>query len=152
MKYNKEYDRYVTKGGLVYRYLKTKDRLELCSISDKNGYKYIRTKHKKIMVHRLVWETFVGKITNGVEIDHKDAHKDNNELNNLQICTHKENMNNPLTKQHLSVSQKLAQLGNTKCEFGKKFKEHFGITKFEDTKLYDREWHWYKAHKKCRWE
>ena len=35
MKYNKEYDRYVTEGGLVYRYIKTKDRLELCSVSDK---------------------------------------------------------------------------------------------------------------------
>ena len=104
------------------------------------------------MVHRLVWETFVGKIPSGMEIDHQDTHKDNNELSNLKLCTHKENCNNPLTKHHMSVSQRKAQLGVVKSEFGRKFKEHYGLTRYEDVKLYDREWHWYKLHKKCSWE
>jgi hypothetical protein len=43
--------------------------------------------------------------------------------------------------------------GKPKSEFGNKFKEHYGITRFDDVKLYDREWHWYNEHnKKCRWE
>ena len=33
MKYNEKYDRYVTKGGLVYRYDKKRDRLIQCKLT-----------------------------------------------------------------------------------------------------------------------
>lgn len=61
MKYNAKYDRYVTKGGLVYRYIKSQDRLVLCKQSKlRNGY--LRTSIKGMpntnLVHRMVWETF----------------------------------------------------------------------------------------------
>lgn len=40
-----------------------------------------------------------------------------------------------------------------RSDFGKKFKEHFGISCYEDTKLYHREQQWYLTHNKvCRWE
>jgi hypothetical protein len=42
--------------------------------------------------HRLVYESFVGKIPAGYEIDHIDADKHNNDITNLRIVTRSENM------------------------------------------------------------
>ena len=44
-------------------------------------------------VHRLVWKAFVGPISEGMEINHKDENKTNNSLENLEIVTHKQNNN-----------------------------------------------------------
>ena len=48
-------------------------------------------------VHTIVVESFLGEIPNGKEIDHIDSNKSNNSLSNLRVCSHKENMNNPIT-------------------------------------------------------
>lgn len=42
--------------------------------------------------HRLVWETFKDKIKSGLEIDHIDGNKHNNNITNLRLVTHSENM------------------------------------------------------------
>lgn len=55
-------------------------------------------KQKKFLVHRLVWEAFNGPIPDGYEIDHRDANKQNNILDNLRCVTHIENMRNPVTR------------------------------------------------------
>ena len=47
---------------------------------------------KKYYVHRLVYETFIGPIPDGYEIDHIDCNKTNNSIDNLQLLTRKENM------------------------------------------------------------
>ena len=44
-------------------------------------------------VHRLVWETFVGEIPEGKEIDHIDGNPQNNNVDNLQVITRRENIN-----------------------------------------------------------
>ena len=41
--------------------------------------------------HRVVYETFVGKIQYGLVIDHIDGCKVNNSLDNLRMVTHSEN-------------------------------------------------------------
>lgn len=149
MKYSEKYDRYVTKGGLIYRYSKKQDKLIICKQTKKDsGYNKITVKvngvPKQVDVHRIVYETFNGEIPNGMEIDHIDTNKKNNELSNLKLCTHTENMNNPKTIEALK--------NNITSEFGLKFKEHFGITNSDDHKLYDKELHWFKRYGKCRWE
>lgn len=48
-------------------------------------------------MHRIVYELFVGPIPKGYEIDHIDTNMSNNRLDNLRLCTHNENMKNPLT-------------------------------------------------------
>jgi hypothetical protein len=155
MKYNAEYDRYVTKEGLVYRYSKNQDKLILCKF-DKPGDRYFRVRVSKpkvswVLVHRLVFETFIWKIPDGLEIDHFDTNKENNSLNNLILCTHKENCNNQKTREHNSQSK--IGICSVYSDFGRKFKEHFGITNKENPSLYRTERAWYRRHNKtCRWE
>lgn len=48
---------------------------------------------KRVLVHRVVWETFNGAIPKGMEINHIDENTSNNALSNLSLLTHKENMN-----------------------------------------------------------
>ena len=43
--------------------------------------------------------------------------------------------------------------GKTYSEFGRKFKEHYGIAAYDNSTLYNREYWWYRSHNhKCRWE
>lgn len=48
---------------------------------------------KNIYVHRAVWEAFNGPVPEGYEINHKDENKSNNTLENLELLTHRENLN-----------------------------------------------------------
>jgi hypothetical protein len=52
----------------------------------KNG-KYVRCS-----VHRVVWEAFNGPIKDRLEINHKDLNRSNNNLNNLELVTHQQNL------------------------------------------------------------
>ena len=159
MKYNAKYDRWVTKGGLVYRYNKKKDRLIQCKLGYYSGYLRCRGGYgERVLVHRLVWETFVGEIPSGYQIDHKNTIRDDNRLENLRCVTPKENANNLLTKKHYSEAKKgntfgRGGKGKITSEFGRKFKEHFGFSRYENPKLYVKECSWYHTHNKvCRWE
>lgn len=149
MKYNAKYDRWVSKEGLVYRYDKKNDKLVLCSLpKNTNGYACVNVRKPKstlILVHRLVYETFKDKIPQGFEIDHINNIRDDNRLENLRCVTHKENMENP--------SSNTSRRAITRTDFGDKFKEHYGITFYENKKLYDKERKWYiRHHNVCRWE
>lgn len=42
--------------------------------------------------------------------------------------------------------------GKIRSEFGKKFKEHFGISCSDNLSLYRKENDFYRYHNKCRWE
>ncbi len=65
-------------------------------------------KHKHL-IHKLVWESFNGKVPEGLEIGHKDCNSLNNRLDNLYLCTHPENCNHPITRKRRSEAMK----GNT---------------------------------------
>lgn len=51
-------------------------------------------KLKCYQVHNLIWNFFNGKIREGLEIDHIDRDGFNNDIDNLRIVTHQENMMN----------------------------------------------------------
>lgn len=44
------------------------------------------------IVHRLVWETFVGPIANRLEVNHKNLDRADNRLENLELVTHQQNL------------------------------------------------------------
>lgn len=109
----------------------------------------MNTKISQNYVHRIIWETFYGEIPEGYQIDHINTIRTDNRLDNLRVVTQAENNRNPLTRKHISEAGK----GLIRSDFGLKFKEHFGIAKYENPKLYYREYMYYYNHNKtCRWE
>lgn len=49
-------------------------------------------KTKQFYVHRLVYETWVGEVPKGLDVDHIDGDKTNSKLSNLRLLTRSENM------------------------------------------------------------
>lgn len=166
MIYVKKYNRWVTKDGLVFRYSKNLDKLVLCKQSTTNlGYKLVSVYGdyiRQILVHRLIWEAFNSDIPSDLEIDHIDTNKDNNALSNLKLVSHRENMNNPITKSNRTgqkrcpyktcKERKPYKTGKVSSYFGTKFREHFGIRKKDNENLYRKEQMYYLRHKVLRWE
>lgn len=74
--------------------------------SDKYGHLFVllykdgKGHYKK--VHQLVAQSFIPNPENKPFIDHIDGNPMNNCVWNLKWCTHKENMNNPITREKLS--------------------------------------------------
>lgn len=151
MTYNEKHDRYLDNDFNVYYYNKHKDKLMPCKLRKSNkGYIQLRTKYcTTTKFHRLIWETFVGEIPQGYEIDHIDTNKENNSLDNLRCVTPKENSNNELTLKHKSESH--IGVGVPRSEFGWKYKAKFGLSVL-DKKRYRKELDYYNKNKKCSWE
>lgn len=61
--------------------------------SDNNGYKTVTINGKTTYVHRLIALTFIPNPNNLPCINHKDENKLNNNVENLEWCTHEYNMN-----------------------------------------------------------
>lgn len=92
-----KYSHYVADDGHIYK----ENGKEIGSVN-KNGY--VVTSYGYI--HRIIWETFNGKIPEGYEIDHINTIRNDNRLENLRLVTPKENCNNPLTIEHYKQSNK----------------------------------------------
>ena len=48
-------------------------------------------RRKTFLVHRLVYEAFMGPIPKGMWVNHKDGNKLNNHISNLELTTPKQN-------------------------------------------------------------
>lgn len=75
---------------------------------DKDGYCIVSIKSKQYKVHRLVALTFIDNINNLAEVNHKDMNKKNNNANNLEWCSHLENM------KHAFKNKNIGSLRNKK--------------------------------------
>jgi hypothetical protein len=47
---------------------------------------------KGFLAHRLIWETLIGKIPHGKDINHINGIRSDNRPENLEVCTRSENM------------------------------------------------------------
>lgn len=70
----------------------------------KNGEK------KYFQVHRLVYETFVGEIPDGMQCNHINEIKSDNRLENLNLMTPKENANWGTRNERISEKLKISEL------------------------------------------
>lgn len=76
----------------------------------------LESKIKRYFVHRIVYETFKGKIPKKKQINHKDGIKLNNHISNLELCTPLENTRhaweNGLCKKRFGEEVKYSKLKN----------------------------------------
>ena len=97
-----------------------------------SGYQFVQLsnadrKLRKHLVHRLVWEAFVGPIPEGLQINHKDENKCNNSLENLEIMTHKQNINYGTGSIRARLS-KMKPIAKLDIATGKILKEYPSLT------------------------
>lgn len=91
------FDKYeVSNDGLMRNKRPRSDRPELLKgSSDKDGYiRYALRSDGKTwnrISHRIVWESFVGPIPAGMQINHKNGIKNDNRLENLEVVTPSQN-------------------------------------------------------------
>ena len=88
-------DRFIYEKSGKKKWIKGKT---LSPSTDVGGYKFFHAtidgKKTYFKVHRLVYQSFIGIIPIGMEIDHMDRDKANNFLPNLRVVTRRDNCNN----------------------------------------------------------
>jgi len=78
---------FITKEGVYKNKLGT-----LLKGTIRHGYHFVYTGSRQERTHRLVVEAFIGEIKDGFEVNHIDGNKLNNNVSNLEIVSHLENM------------------------------------------------------------
>lgn len=86
----------------------------------KDGKQYL------MLAHRAMWELFVDKIPNKMDINHKNGNKQDNRLENLEIVTRSQNLRHAIntglkiySNYPKQYSEKAKQLRNTGMSFSK---------------------------------
>lgn len=72
--------------------------------TERDGYLRILVKGSKVSATRIVYETFVEEVPDGMEIDHINTLRYDNRVENLRAVTHRDNLLNPLTRPRRRVA------------------------------------------------
>lgn len=97
------------------------DKGFVAGYKNNGGYFVLQLKSKCYLIHRILYEMFVGPIKAGYEIDHIDGNPSNNSLDNLRMTTHKINLRNMKMSKANKSSVKGVHLKETYNKSGKKF-------------------------------
>lgn len=89
----KRVDSYIDDGKGFKRFVPEKEKTKL---KHTGGYVQFCMSSKKYLAHRLVFESFVGKIPKGMEINHINGIKTDNRLENLECVTPKQNIHHAM--------------------------------------------------------
>lgn len=114
---------YISSKGRIKRYRRIYNR-EDCTYSmfklltpndNGKGYKQLSVKvnGKRVTryIHRLVAEYFLDNTNNGSEVNHIDADKSNNDMDNLEYCSRQENLEHAM---RMNLIKKGAEAPNSK--------------------------------------
>lgn len=102
----------INENGTIFRNVKSKkqSKIKLDMHHSKDGY-YVTFVHlggrknptiKRVMIHRIVAECWLGDIPDDYEVDHIDRNSRNNDYRNLRIVTKSEQMKN---RDHSNISK-----------------------------------------------
>ena len=83
----------ITSEGKVYRKGKRLGR------HDKEGYREIYYKGKRLKEHRIIYAKFKGKLQSDLVIEHKNGFQDDNHPSNLLLVTQKVNIEYKLRRE-----------------------------------------------------
>lgn len=98
----------INSNGTILRNVKSKkqSKIKLDFHHSKKGYYvtfvHIKDKFKRVMIHKVVAECWLGKKPKGYEIDHIDRNSHNNDYRNLRYVTKSEQMKN---RDHTNISK-----------------------------------------------
>lgn len=91
---------FVTMDGRIFKVCKNtnqfgkKGQMKEVKQSVRNdGYLCFGLNGKLVLSHRFVWEAFFGEIPEGMQINHRDENKSNNNIKNLEMCDCAYNIN-----------------------------------------------------------
>ena len=100
------------------------------------GYFYVvlhkNKKPKTWKVHRLVALTFIPNLENKKCIDHINGFRVDNRVCNLRWCTHKENLNNPITKERQRKLAKISPQMLEQAHIGYEKKKEYIISRIKE--------------------
>ena len=90
----------VSEDGRIFRNVKSKKQSKIILDMHHSKVGYYKTmvsikgKRKRVMIHKVVAECWLGDKPDGMEIDHIDRNTHNNHYTNLRYVTHSEQMKN----------------------------------------------------------
>jgi DNA-binding CsgD family transcriptional regulator len=111
----------------------------IATFRHQRGYQYIKLRGRPYYVHRAVADAFYGPIPVGMVVNHIDGDKQNNRVENLEICTQAENvmhaMMTGLTKKSaiLAKGSEIAALRKSGLSH-RKIAQELGLSKAAVTK------------------
>ena len=111
---------------------------ELKLRADKDGYlrfnSVIEGKHRTILVHRLMAETFLGERPLNLVVDHIDRNKKNNQIENLRYISFAGNFQNSqqhkMTQEKKDLAIKMQATGASMSEIARKLNVQSGSAKY----------------------